>query len=144
MPSRSSEPTATATDLASFVLRVPLGVLLVWGGVVRLMQGASDPDWAMPVTSILTEDATRMVLIGLPYAELVAGLLLGAGFLGRLGAFVAIATLVTLCLVYGWSAPEAPFTPRVVYLAVSTAVMLLGSGALSADFLLFGASRDRR
>jgi uncharacterized membrane protein YphA (DoxX/SURF4 family) len=144
MARKSDEAAATAVDFASLILRLPLGVLLAWSGVERLISMPSGSDWSIPSATMLTDQAATIVLQGLPYVELVAGLLLGLGFIGRLGSFLAICGLFSLCLLYGWGDQTAPFSPRLIYLSVAAGTLLLGSGMLSADFIVFGSRRDRR
>lgn len=144
MPRSTKEATATVHDAVSLILRLPLGVLLIWSGVQRLLAMPTSVPELPNAASALSPDAIRVILTGLPYAELLAGVLLGLGFLGRVGAGLAMLSLVSLCLLYGWGDEAAPFSPRLIYLSVSAAALLLGSGMLSADYILFGQRKGAR
>lgn len=146
VPRQTTEPTATVTDVVSLILRLPLGVLLVWSGIQRfLTMPTVDQAPQLPhAVSLLPADAVPILIQLLPYGELLAGLLLGLGFLGRFGAALSMVCLVALGLLFGWSDPAAPFSPRLIYMSVAASVLLLGSGMLSLDFVLFGQRKSAR
>lgn len=146
-PSRNTdELQATPLDVASLILRVPLGILLIMTGVQHLLEpAAADVEQAGgPVPVWLSEEQIVWMWAALPYAEIVIGALFGLGLFGRIAAAATVLMLVSLCVVVGWSHPSAPFSPRLIYLSVAAAVLLLGPGIISADFIIFGDRRSRR
>jgi uncharacterized membrane protein YphA (DoxX/SURF4 family) len=144
VPRPSKEATATVHDAVSLILRLPLGVMLIWSGVQRLLSMPTATPDLPNAASVLSPEAVSAMLTGLPYAELLGGALLALGFLGRVGAGLAMVSLVSLCLLYGWGDQSAPFSPRLIYLSVAAATLLLGSGMLSADYIAFGQKRSGR
>lgn len=129
-------------DLASLVLRLPLGVLLISAGV-SATQGARaiapSAGTAPPGLGWLSEQAVAQLAGSLPYAETIAGGLLCLGLLTRAAGGIGALVLIVESLMLGWAGD--PFSPRVVYMSVCLAVALLGGGLVSTDFIIFGGSR---
>jgi len=125
----------TQQDLAKFVLRVTLGALILLHGVAKL-RGGMGPIQGMVVAHGLPGFLAYGVLVG----EVVAPLMLLAGFHARLGAvLVLVNMLVAVFLVHmgqltafngqgGWA-----LELQGMFIAASIAVALLGPGSYSAN-----------
>ncbi len=147
MAKRASEATATAADYASLFLRAPLGVLFIWSGVQRLLTETATasaivaPD--SPLAALTPEVLNTSVAV-LPYVQIAIGALFCLGLFARVAAVLCVICLLYLCMLFGWGEADSPFSPRLIYLSVAAAVLLLGSGMVSADFIVFGDRRTRK
>lgn len=122
-----------STDLGKLVLRVVLGVLVLFHGVSKLIHG---PGF---VTDVLAHAGLPTVLAyGVYVGEVVAPILLILGFWTRVGALIiAINMIVALALVHlaqltsladtgGWA-----LELQGMYLAAALAIALMGAGRFS-------------
>lgn len=149
MPRTIEPEKAGPVDFASLILRLPLGVFLIWTGVQRFI-GARPP---MATDSVLggsrltsfpwvTPEVLGQFAQALPYTEFLVGCLLCAGLLTRCAAAVLVLLMAAMSVLLGWGDPSEPFSPRLIYLSIAGAVLLLGPGMLSADFVAFGAKKN--
>ena len=122
-----------STDLGKLVLRVVLGVLILFHGVAKLIHG---PGF---VTDALAHAGLPVVLgYGVYVGEVVAPVMLILGFWTRVGALIiAINMLVALALVHlsqltsladtgGWA-----LELQGMYLGAALAIALIGAGRFS-------------
>mgnify|MGYP001554183064 CR=1 FL=1 len=122
-----------STDMGKLVLRVVLGVLILFHGVSKLIHG---PGF---VTDTLAHAGLPVVLgYGVYVGEVVAPIMLILGFWTRLGALIiAFNMVVALALVHlgqlasladtgGWA-----LELQGMYLGAALAVALLGAGRFS-------------
>jgi putative oxidoreductase len=135
-------------DLATLVLRVGLAVIFVWHGALKLGQGEG-AKW----TDLLTEDAQILVA----WCELLGGIAIAFGFLTRLAALGIIVIMVGAISVVtgGEDLIQTSLTRRgydfqhvgaeynFVIIMMCAALILLGSGRASLDFLI-GLCLQRR
>ncbi len=147
MAKRAAEASATAADYASLFLRVPLGVLFLWSGVQRLLTVA-DPGVAIvgpdsPLSGLTPEVLNTSVAV-LPYVQIAIGAMFCLGLLSRFAAVLCVLCLLYLCMLFGWGEADSPFSPRLIYLSVAAAILLLGSGIVSGDFIVFGGRQTRK
>jgi uncharacterized membrane protein YphA (DoxX/SURF4 family) len=137
-----SDDKVSVPDLASLVLRMPLGVLLISAGVAATQGGRAIVPLnggAPPGLGWLSESAVAHLAGSLPYAETIVGGLLCLGLLTRAAGGIGALVLLVESLMLGWAGE--PFSPRVVYLSVCVAVALVGGGLISTDYIIFGGSR---
>ena len=122
-----------STDLGKLVLRVVLGVLILFHGVFKLIHG---PGF---VTDALAQTGLPTVLgYGVYVGEVVAPILLILGFWTRLGALIIVINMVvaialvhlgqvaTLADTGGWA-----LELQGMFLGTALAILLLGAGRLS-------------
>jgi uncharacterized membrane protein YphA (DoxX/SURF4 family) len=138
---RSTPARRLASDLGLLLLRLPIGVLFVFGGHMKI--------FTMGVRKFV-EDATKFVppylppavgkgyLYCVPFAELLVGICLVLGLLTRfIGLITALMLLSFMMAVTGWKDPQGgPFNASVAYFSVALALMLLGAGRISIDALI--------
>ncbi len=135
--------TAFAEDVALFAARFPLGVYFAIAGYNKISKGATAfaessmklwPTW-------LPEEMGRVYLNTLPYAELVAGIMLAVGFVGRLAGGLVFLMLLSITIALGvLKDPDAlglPFHTNYILLGLALIPTVMGSGGLSADRFLF-------
>ena len=154
-------------DLAVLLNRLALGAYLGWAGVGKVGGEVSkipsslgsfyrspgyqkmQPDW-------LPESLAQVHGFALPWVELLCGLLLILGLLGRVAAGVAALLLLSIVVALGmwyglfieqvnYDTPENPqpglFHPSVIMLTLAILLTVTGSGRFSLDGLW---SRRRR
>ncbi len=122
-----------STDLGKLVLRVVLGVLILFHGVAKLIHG---PGY---IVSVVTGAGLPSLLAyGVYVGEVVAPLLLLLGFWTRIGALIiALNMIVAILLVHlaqfatladsgGWA-----LELQGMFLGTAVAIMLLGAGRYS-------------
>jgi len=131
---------SSTSDLGKLVLRVTLGVLILFHGVAKL-QGGLDMVSGMVAKTGLPAQVGYFVLIG----EVVAPVLLIVGAWARLAALLAVVNMIVAVLLVHTS---QLFTMsktggyglelQAMYLFTALAVALLGAGAFS-----LGGTRGR-
>lgn len=129
-----------SADLGKLVLRVVLGVLILFHGVSKLIHG---PGYVIGV--VTGAGLPSFVAYGAYVGEVVAPLLLLVGYWTRVGALIIVvnmlfafglvhlAQLATLADTGGWA-----LELQGMYLGTALAIMLLGAGRYS-----FGGSGGR-
>jgi putative oxidoreductase len=132
-------------QLCSFVLRIGLGTIFVWHGVLKLAL-----DYGSRWSATLPEGTQLVVAWG----ETICGVALLAGLLSRLAALGVVVIMVGAIMVqtanFGFVPIEAPpvgttrYIPPVgseynfALIVIALGVIALGSDPLSLDHLLFG------
>ena len=131
-------------DLASVILRLGLGFIFMAHGYIKVFQPLS---W--------TEVISRNMQNTVGWAELVFGILLALGFLSRLAALGVVADMIgAIVLVtgsrsfitiemgaHGFTFRASGFEYNLMIIVASLAVVVLGSGWFSLDYLLFGRKK---
>lgn len=129
-----------STDLGKLVLRVVLGVLILFHGVSKLMHG---PGYIIGV--VTAAGLPSFLAYGVYVGEVIAPILLLLGYWTRIGALIiAINMVVAISLVHlsqlvslndtgGWA-----LELQGMYLGAAIAIALIGAGRFS-----FGGSHGR-
>jgi putative oxidoreductase len=131
-------------DAASLVLRLGLGAIFVFHGFLKLAYGASQ--WS--------PDLNPQIQVAVAYGETIAGIAFLAGFLTRVAALGIIAIMIgAITSVTGkldfvpmensaaWNGVNVTGTGyeyNVAIIVMCVALILLGSGVVSLDHILFG------
>jgi putative oxidoreductase len=122
-----------STDLGKLVLRVALGVLILFHGVSKLIQG---PGYIIGV--VTAAGLPAFLSYGVYVGEVVAPILLLLGYWTRVGALIIVINmLVAIALVHlgqfatladtgGWA-----LELQGMFLGTALAIMLLGAGRFS-------------
>lgn len=121
-------------DIAKLLLRLSLGVLILFHGVYKLIYGISG------VESIVTAHALPAFLAyGVYIAELIAPIFIILGLYGRFASgILALNMLIAIYLAYGFSFVTSKYgglaweTP-LLYLVLCIVVILLGSGKYAVN-----------
>lgn len=123
----------SSADMGKLVLRVVLGVLILFHGVSKLIHG---PGYIMGV--VTAAGLPSFLAYGVYAGEVLAPLLLLAGFWTRLGALIiAVNMVVALALVHAGQFATLDATGgwalelQGMYLGVALAIALLGAGRFS-------------
>ena len=121
-------------DIAKLLLRVSLGVLILFHGIHKLIYGISGVE-AMLVAHSLPSFLAYGVYVG----ELIAPIFIILGLYGRLASGVlAINMFVAIYLAYGFAFVTSKFgglaweTP-LLYLVMALLVVMLGSGKYAVN-----------
>ncbi len=130
-------------DLASLILRLGLAAIFIGQGYMKFVQPESWTDQLTPTM--------QKVVSG---AELACGVMLAVGFLSRLAALALIADMVgAIMLVTGvqeffpiaFKSGGFTFQAGAAYnfliIVACLALLVLGSGIVSVDHLIFGRKR---
>ena len=134
----NSRPT---TDLGLLLLRIPIGVLFVFAGQMKIFKmGVSNfVEGSMKVIPpYLPQAVGKGYLYCVPFAELLVGICLLLGVATRLiGLIGALMLLSFMMAVTGWRDPQGGiFNSSVAYFCVALALMFLGAGRISVDALI--------
>lgn len=136
----------TSFNLGLLLARVPIGILFVVAGVMKLQGGVQGfvSSQIGNVPHQVPYAWSEHYLHGLPYAEIVIGSMLILGLFGRLAAFAG--TLAVLSIIVGATHVFVPgtymFHQNVIYTGLLLAVLLLGPGRMSLDGLMFGRRKS--
>jgi len=136
-------PTAPAS-FGLLLLRVPLGVFFALAGVGHIKGGLEHfvGENIAAAMGLMPENVARVFLNCLPYAEIVLGVMLVLGLLGRFAGLVCTVLLIGFtALATGVKQTGLPFHPNLLMLGMALAVLFCGPGRFSIDGLLF---RPRR
>jgi uncharacterized membrane protein YphA (DoxX/SURF4 family) len=148
--------TLFAEDLALLLARLPLGAYFFTAGFNKVFDIGprvfADKNLGLWPT-FLPSELGRYYLTALPFVEVLAGLMLILGFLGRLAGGLAFLMLLSITIAVGVSArpepnafvaffkdaavPGRPFHANFIFLGVAFVVMVMGSGGFSVDRFLF-------
>jgi len=121
-------------DLAKLLLRISLGVLILFHGIHKVIYGISGVE-AMLRSSGFPEFLAYGVYIG----ELIAPIFIILGLYGRIGAAVlGLNMFMAILLAYGFSITTSKygglsFETPLLYLIMSILVILLGSGKYAVN-----------
>lgn len=122
-----------STDLGKLVLRVVLGVLILFHGVAKLIHG---PGYILGV--VTAAGLPSFLAYGVYVGEVVAPLLLLIGFWTRVGALIIVLNMIVAILLVhlgqfatldatgGWA-----LELQGMFLGTALAIMLLGAGRYS-------------
>ena len=121
-------------DIAKLLLRVSLGVLILFHGIYKVIHGIRG------VTSLLTSAGLPEILAyGVYCGELIAPIFIILGLYARVAATVLVLNMLfAIYLAYGFSLSLSKFgglsweTP-LFYLIMSLLVILLGSGKYAVN-----------
>jgi uncharacterized membrane protein YphA (DoxX/SURF4 family) len=147
---RLKKDSIASVGLALLVLRLAIGIcflVLGWGkvsgeihsgfGTFANQASASIPSW-MP------HGLGRAYLYCVPWAEVLVGACLIAGFMTRGIGLIATLMLVSFSIaVTGLSNPPMPLHSNVLLIAIAIALMLLGAGHLSVDSIMLGGKKKK-
>ncbi len=123
-----------SSDIAKLILRLSLGVLILFHGVYKLMHGLSGVK-AMVISAGLPEFLTYGVYVG----ELIAPIFIILGLYARIAAGVlAINMLMAIFLAYGFSFSLAKYgglamESPLLFFIMSVLVSMLGSGRYAVN-----------
>jgi len=121
------------TDLASFLLRLVFGGLMIYHGYSKL----SAYEQMVPMFPDLIGIGSKLSLILAIFAEFICGIFIVFGFITRLSVIpIFITMIVAYFLAHGQDAfqvKELAFS----FLLLSLVVFTLGSGKYSIDSVLF-------
>jgi putative oxidoreductase len=124
--------SADATDAASFVLRLSLGLLMLTHGYPKLMTLLSgDMKFADPIG--IGEPASLVLTV---FAEFVCSLLLVVGLWTRLALIPLMFTMIIAVSFIHFSDGMDKKEHALMYLLPYVALFLLGSGKFSLDAFL--------
>ena len=131
---------ANAIDLAVFIARIGIGVLMLVHGLPKLEKLFSGE----PVQFASVMGMSPAVSLALAvFAEVFCSLLLIVGFATRLAVVPLIITMLVAVLSIHASDPFAKQEPAVHYLLVYIVLLLTGSGKYSIDGLLSAHSNKK-
>ncbi|WP_235296349.1 DoxX family protein [Portibacter marinus] len=121
-------------DLASLILRVTFGTTMLighgWGKFLKLIDGGPIK-WADPI------GLGPELSLGLTtFAEVLCAALLVLGLFSRLAAIPLIITMLVAVFVVHINDPFGKLEMPILYLVGYTAILLLGSGKYSLDYLI--------
>jgi uncharacterized membrane protein YphA (DoxX/SURF4 family) len=143
---RATPAQSLAADIGLLLLRLPIGVLFVFAGHMKVFKfgvGNFVAGSLKHIPGYLPQWAGKAYLYAVPWAELLVGICLLLGLATRLiGLITALMLLSFMMAVTGWKDPQGgPFNSSVAYFAVALALMLLGPGRISIDHFI--SSRRR-
>ena len=124
--------SANATDLASFILRLSLGLLMVGHGIpkmMKLMDG--NMEFGDPIGIGVPASLTLTV-----FAEVICSILIIIGLWTRLALIPLIITMVVAAFIVHSADPLGVKEPSLMYLFGYITLFLLGSGKYAVDAIL--------
>ena len=137
--------------LGSFLLRLGLATIFIFHGFLKLAQG-DGANWHDAAHNVLTAPAQ----IALTWGEMVCGFAMLLGLLSRLAAVGIVTLQMGAIMLETWRldfihieyVASRPSWTRTGYeynfalILMSLAVLAIGSGYVSLDFLIFGRMKD--
>jgi uncharacterized membrane protein YphA (DoxX/SURF4 family) len=133
----NSRPT---TDLGLLLLRLPIGVLFVFAGHMKIFTmgvGNFVAEGMKVVPPYLPPTVGKAYLYCVPWAELIVGICLLLGLMTRaIGLITALMLLSFMMAATGWKDPHGGINQSVAYFCVALALMFLGPGRISVDAIL--------
>ena len=124
--------SANATDLASFILRLSLGLLMLSHGIpkmMKLMDG--NMEFGDPIGIGVPASLTLTV-----FAEVICSILIIIGLWTRLALIPLIITMVVAAFIVHSADPLGVKEPSLMYLFGYITLFLLGSGKYAVDAIL--------
>jgi putative oxidoreductase len=143
------------SNLASFILRLGLAAVFITHGWIKVSQD-NGRGWEAPPTAenFTLLDETKMAVA---WGEFVCGIALLVGLLSRLAALGIIVIQMGAITLYTWRydfvnirynhndpldiMPGFQYNAALIVMAL--AVLALGSGKVSVDYVLFGSGRSQ-
>lgn len=135
----SSGTSTTYVDLASFFLRIVAGAAMVYGhgwGKFNKFISQSNIEFIDPFS--VGHGATYFLVV---FAEFVCAILITLGLFTRLAVIPLVINMAYIVFVYHGSDGFAKWELALLYLAMYTAILLIGPGRFSLDRLI--ASRRK-
>lgn len=127
-------PTPFSFDWAALALRVAFCGLMVYNhGMMKMTLFSESPDSFPDPVGLGASNSYYLAV----FAEAVCAGLVLAGFLTRLALLPLLFTMAVAVLVVNWQNPMSDKELPLLYLAVYTAVFLLGPGRFSIDARLW-------
>jgi putative oxidoreductase len=131
-------------DLALLLTRVPLGAYVAVAGYAKIfdvgVRKFADKSMGMWPTW-LPEELGRYYLTALPFVELIAGVMLVIGLLGRVAAGLIFLMLVSIIIAVAEfkdsAATSRPFHTNYILVGAALLLTCIGSGGFSVDRFLF-------
>lgn len=124
--------SANATDLASFILRLSLGLLMLSHGfpkLMKLMDG--NMEFGDPIGIGVPASLTLTV-----FSEVICSILIIIGLWTRLALIPLIITMVVAAFIVHSTDPLGTKEPSLMYLFGYITLFLLGSGKYAVDAIL--------
>ena len=147
---RLKKDSIASVGLALLVLRLAIGIFFIalgWGkvsGEIHTGFGTFANQASGAIPGWMPHGLGRAYLYCVPWAELLVGCCLVAGFMTRGIGLIATLMLVSFTIaVTGLSDSPKPFHENVVLIAIAMALMLLGAGHLSVDAIMPGAKKKK-
>lgn len=124
--------SVNATDWASLILRLTLGLLMLSHGIPKLMNLMNGPvEFGDPIGIGVTSSLALTV-----FAEFLCSVLIVVGLWTRLALIPLIITMVVAVFIVHINDDLGKMEPGLMYLLSYCALFLLGSGTYSIDALL--------
>ena len=124
---------ANATDWASLILRVSMGLLMLQHGFPKLMQFFNGEEISFADPIFIGETASLVLTV---FAEFFCSILITIGLWTRLALLPLIFTMVVAVGIIHWADPMDKKEHGLLFLFPYLAIFLLGSGKFSVDALI--------
>lgn len=137
--------TERSTAIGLLLARLPLGVYFVIAGCNKLVADGSFRGFARENMALLpgwvSPEFGKYYLASLPFAEVLVGLMLVLGLVGRLGGLLGSLMIGSFIIaktgVRNGSLPH----PNLVFLGVALMLLFAGAGQISLDTLFWGKKK---
>lgn len=142
---KSPLKSETSFNLGLLLARLPIGILFVVAGVMKLRGGVEGfvRSQIGNVPHQVPYGWGEGYLHALPYVEVVIGAMLILGLFGRVAGLVG--ALVVTSIIIGSTGVFMPgtcmFHSNVIYACLLVTILLLGPGRMSLDGLMFGRGK---
>jgi putative oxidoreductase len=134
MLKRILHPTAISTDWAALIMRLVFcGLIFYVHGNMKLALFSEDPESFSDPVGLGAKPSFYLVV----FAEVICAILVCLGLFTRLALLPMIATMIVALLVVHGDNPMNDKELPILYLAVFTAIWLLGPGRFSIDHWIF-------
>ena len=140
----------TSNSFAPLIVRLGLAVVFVAHGsqkVLGVYGGSGFRNFISGNTPFAFMRPAWLWLSAAALSELVGGLLVGFGFLTRLGAFLLLCVMLTAIIGVHWPnffSSSRGFEYPLALLAMSLSLIISGAGAVSVDKAMSGGGGGRR
>jgi uncharacterized membrane protein YphA (DoxX/SURF4 family) len=134
-------------DIAMLLLRLPLGVLFAFAGIMKFKGGVGNfvTQASGAIPSFLPTALGKAYLHAVPFAETLVGVCLIVGLATRAIGLIASLMLISFMIaVTGIRHPQGgPFNDNITYLCIALAITLIGPGRISVDAQIARMRRSR-